>query len=160
MSMTPLIRTLVPRSRPPGVLGNAIATLGGAFLVLLGVALPWLTLFAGLQTYTGFAGRNGHLVFAGGIAAALCALVMLARPLPALGLLTAALGATLMGFSAWLLVGVMTLARREASNPMVLAHPGPGLFVVAGGALVIALAPLLTARRDMDGVAPPIKNRR
>ena len=101
----------------------------------------------------------GRFAREGGIAAALCALVMLARPLPALGLLTAALGATLMGFSAWLLFGVITLARREASNPMVLAHPGPGLFVVAAGALVIALAPLLTARRDMDGVAPPIKMR-
>ena len=114
-------------------------------MVLVGVVLPWLTLFAGLKVYTGLAGRHGQLVLVGGIVAALGALVTLARPLPALRLLTAVLGASLAGFSAWLLVGVISLANREAANPMLLAHVGPGLFVVAAGALVIAISPLSAA---------------
>lgn len=152
MTVMPIRPRVIPDALPhrsQAARRNAIVTLGGALMVLVGVALPWLTLFAGLKAYTGFAGRHGQLVLAGGIAAALCALVTLARPIPALRLPNAVLGASLAGFSAWLLVGVVSLANREASNPMLLAHVGPGLFVVAAGALVIAISTLLTARGDV-----------
>lgn len=153
--LMPGTRLVIPDLQPhqsPATRRNAIATLGGAFMVLVGVALPWLTLFAGLKAYTGLAGRHGQLLLAGGVVAALCALVTLARPFPAFRLISAVLGASLVGFSSWLLVGVISLAKREASNPMMLAHVGPGLFVVAAGALVIAISPLLTTRGEATSI--------
>lgn len=139
----------IPRSR-----ATVVGPLAGALLVATGAALPWLTLFAGLQRYTGLAGRNGQLVLAGGVAAFALAVVQLVRASDALRLATAALGAALVGFSAWLLVGLLTMVHRDASNPMLLARVGPGLFVVAAGALVVMITPL-AARADHERVTRP-----
>ncbi|MEO8225970.1 MAG: hypothetical protein ABI637_00985 [Gemmatimonadota bacterium] len=120
---------------------TAIITLAGAAMIGVGVMLPWLTLFAGLQAFTGTTGRNGQIVLAGAAAAALLALASFVRPVRALQLATITLGAALTGFSAWLLVGARALAHRDAGNPMMLARLGPGLLVVLAGSVIIALAP-------------------
>lgn len=125
---------------------TALGTLAGVVLVVIGTMLPWLTLFAGLQRFNGLAGRNGRLVLAGAAVAALLALLAMLRPRRALHLAIAALGAMLAGFSAWLLYGLLAMVHREASNPMLIARSGPGLFVVVAGAMLIAAAPLYTAR--------------
>lgn len=124
----------------------ALGTLAGVALVVVGTMLPWLTLFAGLQRLNGLAGRNGQLVLAAAAAAAVLAVLALVRPRRVLQLVIATLGAMLVGFSAWLLYGLLAMVHREASNPMLIARSGPGLFVVLAGAMLIAAVPLYAAQ--------------
>ena len=131
----------LPTDRPPAR-RIALGTLAGVTLVVIGTMLPWLTLFAGLQHFNGLAGRNGRLVLAGAAAAAILAVLGVMRPRRAMHLVTAALGAMLAGFSAWLLYGLLAMVHREASNPMLVARTGPGLFLVLAGAMLIAAVPL------------------
>jgi hypothetical protein len=114
-----------------------LAALVGAALVMAGAALPWLTLFAGLQRMAGLSGRNGQLLFAGGALVAALALLATWRPHAALRHATLAAGAALAGFSAWIAVGLVQLVAREAANPMLLPRLGPGVFVAAAGALLV-----------------------
>jgi uncharacterized protein with PQ loop repeat len=124
----------------------ALGTLAGAALVVTGTMLPWLTLFAGLQRFNGLAGRNGQLVLGSAAVAVVLTILGLVRPRRALRLSIAAVGAMLAGFSTWLIYGLLVMVHREASNPMLMARSGPGLFVVATGAVLIAVAPLFAER--------------
>lgn len=116
------------------------ATMLGGLLVMLGVALPWLTLFAGLQRYSGFAGPNGRMLFAGGCIAMGIGVARVRSTRPALAVATAVLGVALLGFALWLLVGLRQMLGAYATNPMTIARSGPGLFIATGGAAMIALA--------------------
>lgn len=62
---------------------GALATVGGALMVI-GTLLPWFSLLAGLQSYSGLEGLNGWLLIAGGGASSLAGLVFLVRGTPAL----------------------------------------------------------------------------
>jgi hypothetical protein len=77
----------------------ALVALAGATLVMAGAALPWLTLFAGLQRMAGLSGLNGRLLFAGGALAALLTLAAAWRPHAALRHATMAVGAALTGLA-------------------------------------------------------------
>jgi hypothetical protein len=124
-----------------------LAISAGGLLLALGAWLPWLTLFAGLQTVSGLAGPNGRAVLGAGVTAALLGALALRRPSPRLLGACAALGAVLVGFVAWLIVGLLGLARAHAADPMALTRVGPGLFVALAGALLVAAASI-AARRE------------
>jgi len=113
------------------------AIMGGA-LVGTGATLPWLSLFAGLQSYSGLIGLYGRLLFGGGVLAVAGGVAILVRSdwwlRPSVG----ALGLLLALFTGWLLLGLRSTTRELGGHPMLIARPGPGLFVALIGALVVA----------------------
>jgi len=108
---------------------------------MAGATLAWLTLYAGLQHYSGMTGLYGQLAFGAGALAFGVGLVALRiRPLW-LGWASALLGAVLFLFGAWLLAGLAEILHRHAAL-MLVPRPGPGLFVMVVGAMMIVLGPL------------------
>jgi len=123
------------------------ATLAGGGLVMLGAALPWLTLYAGLQRYGGLIGAYGRVLFASGALAVVAGLATRGRRprwlLPA----TLLFGLVLLGFDLWLLEG-LAVTLRSGVSAMLVPRPGPGLFVTTLGIAVIILGPSLEFIRD------------
>jgi len=127
----------------------AVAALPGATLVMLGAWLPWLTLFAGLQRYGGFTGRYGWLLLAGGALALASSVGAMRTDHRWLEWGTTVLGLALIAFTCWLLAGLAGILRHGASA-MLVARPGPGLFVSLLGAALVTIGPamdLVRARR-------------
>ncbi len=119
-----------------------------------GTLLPWFTLFAGLQGYAGVTGLYGRLLLGGGVLAAAGGVGPLFTHRPALTWVPGAIGLVLLGFSIWLLSGLLDLHRQLLENPMLVARLGPGLFVSLGGAVVLA-ATLLPAYTLRSAGPPP-----
>lgn len=113
------------------------AMIGGA-LVGTGAILPWLSLFAGLQSYSGMIGLYGRLLFGGGVLAVAGGVAILVRSYSWLRSSVGALGLVLALFTGWLLLGLRSTTRELGGHPMLIARPGPGLFVALIGALVVA----------------------
>jgi len=113
--------------------------LGGA-LVATGALLPWLTLFAGLQHYSGLIGLYGWLVLAGGLASVATGLAMFVRRERWLELGGLTIGLTLTVFTLWLAERLFETMHGLGADAMLVARPGPGLFVAIAGALVVAAA--------------------
>ena len=113
---------------------GALAGLGGA-CVIAGAALPWLTVFHGLDSYSGTAGLNGRLLGAGGAAAALLGLWYALRGSDVLRYAIGALGFALALFSAYLAAQLLSVY--EALHGVFLPALGPGVFVAAAGALML-----------------------
>ena len=124
-------------SRPSAHTIAGSAALVGAFLVAAGVTLPWLSFFAGLQPVTAVGSPNGTLLFIGAAVVGLLGLVVIARGTrwARRGLTIA--GIALTGFSAYLVVGLITTYREASVDPLVVAQLGPGLAVVVVGALLV-----------------------
>jgi hypothetical protein len=116
----------------------ALVALSGGVLVAVGAQLPWISLFAGLHKYPGIHGLYGRLAFAGGVVAALGGLTMLARAERFIRPLVACIGVALALFAAWILIGLRATTQQLHEHPMIVARPGPGLFVVLTGALMVA----------------------
>ncbi|HEV8446714.1 MAG TPA: hypothetical protein VGQ44_07835 [Gemmatimonadaceae bacterium] len=129
----------------------ALVALVGGMLVSLGSLLPWMSLFAGLQRFPGIHGLYGRLVFAGGVLAALGGLAMLARNEWFIRPLVACIGVSLSLFAAWILLGLRETTRRLEDHPMIVARPGPGLFVVLAGGLTIAALAFPRSRATARG---------
>jgi hypothetical protein len=125
---------------------QAAALLGGA-LVMLGAWLPWLTLFAGLQQYGGMIGIHGQLLFAGGALAVIASLGALRWHRSWIRWGTALLGLTLVGFTWWLLAGLVGVLHRDVSA-MLVPRAGPGLFVSSLGAALVLIGPAIVLGRD------------
>lgn len=125
----------------------ALPAVAGGVIVAVGAVLPWMTLFAGLHSYSGIAGLYGRLVFAGGALTVLGGVTMLVRPDPRLRLAIGVLGAALALFAAWLLLGLDATTTRLDTHAFLLPRPGPGVFVVLLGALVTT-SMLLPSRRS------------
>jgi hypothetical protein len=111
----------------------------GGVLVGVGAALPWLSLFAGLQSYSGLVGLYGRLLIVGAALAVAGGVAMGLRSewwiRPAVG----ALGVLLALFTLWLVFGLRSTTERLAGGqPMLLVRPGPGLFVALAGALIVS----------------------
>jgi hypothetical protein len=117
----------------------AAVVLGGA-LVATGALLPWLTLFAGLQHYSGLIGLYGWLVLAGGLASVATGLAMFVRRERWLELGGLTIGLTLTVFTLWLAERLFETMHGLGADAMLVARPGPGLFVAIAGALVVAAA--------------------
>ena len=124
----------------------AIALITGGALVVAGALLPWLTLFAGYHQYAGTIGVYGQAVLAAGAAALLSGIVALRVRPRWLPFVSAAIGTAMFGFGTWLLIGVEQIVHRPEAA-MFVPGAGPGLYVVLTGAAVLALGPLLAARR-------------
>ncbi len=128
----------------------ALATLLGGALLALGAWLPWLTLFAGLQAYSGLTGLYGRLLLAGGAVVTALGVLAWRRRREARGAsvlrVGALLAAPLLGLAAWALVGLVSTLEAQAAQPMLVMRMGPGLFVALTGALLAVGAPLLRRR--------------
>jgi hypothetical protein len=122
----------------------SLVAAGGGSIVAAGTMLPWISLFAGLHSYAGIAGLYGRMMFAGGALAVAGGVAILVRPDPRLRLAIGSLGLALTIFAAWVLWGLRSTTHGLARHPLLLARPGPGLFVVLAGALLVAalLSPL------------------
>jgi hypothetical protein len=110
---------------------------------MLGAWLPWLTMFAGLQQYGGLIGVHGHVLFAGG-ALAMVASLGTGRRWIQWG--TALLGLALLGFTSWLLVGLVGMLQHGLSA-MLVPRAGPGLFVSLLGAAFVSIGPAIVLAR-------------
>ena len=117
--------------------------LTGATLVAAGVAVPWFSLFAGLQPINAFGSTNGTilLVAAGTTAALGIATAVADRPLWRRLLLGA--GISLVAFSAYLLVQLLITFRELSADPLMVAQLGPGLALVVIGSLAITATSLI-----------------
>jgi hypothetical protein len=109
---------------------------GGA-LAMTGAVLPWLTLFAGLQQYSGMIGVYGRIAFAVGFAGCVAGALTPRKLQPLLLPVSLTIGIALLTFAIWLYEGVLQIVQRPDSL-MLVARSGPGLFVLfAGGALFV-----------------------
>ena len=112
--------------------------IAGGMLVMIGAVLPWLTLYAGLQQYSGLIGLYGRTAFALGILACIAGAFAPAKWRPLLLPASAAAGIALLALGVWLYEGVLQIVQRPDSA-MVVPQSGSGLFVMmAGGALLVA----------------------
>lgn len=124
------------------VLGRrrAAAVVLGGGLVATGALLPWITLFAGLQHYSGLIGLYGWLVLAGGVASVGIGLAMFVRRGRWLQLAGLTLGLGLTIFVVWLVGRLFETMHGVGADAMLVARPGPGLFVAIVGSIVVTVA--------------------
>jgi len=130
-----------PRNR-----GAALVAVTGGILVAAGSLLPWMSLFAGLRGFPGILGLYGRLTFAGGVFLALGGLAMIVRTERFIRPLVASIGVAIALFAGWILFGLRATTQRLEEQPMLVARPGPGLFVVLAGALMVAALAFQTYR--------------
>ena len=111
--------------------------MAGAALVSVGVVLPWMSFFAGLQPITAAGTLNGTLLLIGAAATGLLGAAVLARgsSLARRGLAVAGIGLT--AFGAYLAVQLIATYQEVSADPLLVAQPGPGLAVVVIGALLV-----------------------
>jgi hypothetical protein len=131
-----------------GRAAGALQLSGGALMVM-GAALPWLTLFAGLQAYRGILGWNGRGMLAAGAVVALGGAASLAGKAGLLVRRVVSLLAALVAGSAVVLVVRLIATWRElmSRDVMMLARPDLGLPVVVVGAIVAAAAIFVDGNR-------------
>lgn len=132
---------------------GAIAMLGGAG-VIAGAALPWLTIFGGLQSFSGLLGPNGQVLAAGGVAAVLLGIAYGGWGPASLRYGIGGVGLALAVFSVYLLVQLLAVYR--TLHGMFLPALGPGVFVAAAGALVI-LSTVLVDAEPSDHARPSVR---
>lgn len=120
--------------------------IGGA-LVCVGSALPWMSFFAGLQSLSGLIGLYGRILFASGALALLSGAAMVRGSHRWLQPATFALGVSQTLFILWLLAGLRSTMRALGTHGVLLARPGPGLFVALAGAVLISAGSPLLIRR-------------
>lgn len=114
------------------------AAVGGGFLLALGALLPWMSLFAGLHQYAGVDGLYGRLILAGGVLVGAGGTLMYTRSNRFTRTLVGGLGLLLVAFAVWILIGLRATTRQLGDHPMLVARPGPGLFLALAGAVVAA----------------------
>jgi hypothetical protein len=132
----------------------SLALAGGAG-VIAGAALPWLSVYHGLDTYSGTAGMNGRLLVAGGSASVLVGLWYGRRRNALLRYLIGALGFGLALFAAYLLAQLLAVDKQLNLHGFFLPALGPGLFTAGGGALLI-LSTLFVDVGPAAGVRPTV----
>ena len=103
----------------------AFAVAGGV-IIAVGAVLPWMSLFAGLQSYRGIAGLYGRLAFAAGALAIIGGVVMLTRPHPRLRLAIGGLGVALTLFATWVLMGLRATTQHLRASSLSAPAPGTG----------------------------------
>ncbi len=131
-----------------------LTSVAAGAVILVGAFLPWVEAFAGLVQVSGVQGSNGRILAAAGAAIACGGLYQLARPAESARWFTGLAGFTAAGFAGYLLIQLARSMRVLGGDSMVIARPGPGLWVAATGSLA-AFATLFfppssqaTLRRD------------
>ena len=129
--------------------GNIATVLLGGALVCIGTTLPWMSFFAGVQSLSGLVGLYGRILFVSGAFVVLMGTAMLQRRAAWLLFGTGLLGVLQMLFVGWLLIGLRATLGDLDMHAMLLARPGPGLFVAFAGALLVsaAMIPPATSRK-------------
>lgn len=117
----------------------------GGLLVCVGTTLPWMSFFAGLHSLSGLVGLYGRILFASGALVVLFGTTMLLRRSPWISLAIGALGVAQTLFVVWLFIGLRTTLQALGMHAMLLARPGPGLFVALAGAMLVSAIMLLSA---------------
>ena len=135
------------RGRPLAVAsGSWLAVGGGAAVVVVGALLPWVSLFRGLTTVSGFGADGFFLIgLAVGTALLLAWYERLGRP-ASVRRLAAALATAIVAVSVfdwWRIVHFV--GEPGAVAPLAAPSVGPGTVVSAGGGLVL-LAAILVLR--------------
>ncbi len=135
------------RGRPLAVAsGSWLAVGGGAAVVVVGALLPWVSLFRGLTTVSGFGADGFFLIgLAVGTALLLAWYERLGRP-ASVRRLAAALATAIVAVSVfdwWRIVHFV--GDPGAVAPLAAPSVGPGTVVSAGGGLVL-LAAILVLR--------------
>lgn len=118
-----------------------VAGLGaaGGALVVIGSLLPWVSLYAGLQSIAGTDGLNGRILAGLGVASALCALAHAAHGGPATRWLLGIAGFAVLAFGGWLGIQLLQTEALLAADPLLVARLEPGLAAsLVGGALLLS----------------------
>ena len=110
---------------------------GGGLLMVIGTMLPWFSLFAGLQSYSGLIGWNGWFLLAAGVLSAMTGALFLIRGTPMVRWSIGLGGFVLLAYTSWLLLQLLRTYHDLASDPLMVAALGPGLFVVLVGAALV-----------------------
>jgi hypothetical protein len=104
-------------------------------VIVAGAFLPWVEAFAGLVQLAGVRGSNGWILAAAGAVIAAAGLVQLARPGEGARWAAGLAGFAAAGFSGYLLIQLARSMRVLGGDSMVIARPGPGLWVALTGSL-------------------------
>jgi hypothetical protein len=137
-----------------------LAGVAGGAIIITGCLLPWASVYAGLINYAGTSGSNGRILAVAGGVIVLAGLCHLIRGQSWSRWLTGLAGFASLGFAGLLLLHLAGSLQSLGSDSMVVLRAGPGLWVVAGGA-VIAFVTLflpssqqqaLRARTDTGGM--------
>jgi hypothetical protein len=112
-----------------------LTALAGAGLTVYGVSTAWLSTFAGMISQSGWGTRNGNLLVALAAAGAMLAVASAVRPSVLLRWATAASGFAIAGFSGYLLIQLYAVTAQL--DGMALAAKGPGLYLSAGGGVLL-----------------------
>jgi len=125
--------------------------------VVVGALLPWLSVYAGLKTYSGVNGLYGRLLLAGGMLGLLGGVWYLVAGRRALQWGLGLWGFVVLAFSGWLVVQLLATYQRLAADPLVLARLGPGVFAAAAGAAAVAATLLVgSATPATAAQRPPV----
>jgi hypothetical protein len=98
------------------------ATIVGGALVMVGACLPWLTLFAGMQQYSGLIAAHGQILFAGGVLAMVASMGIRRPDQHWMRWAMVLLGLTLLGFNLWL--------TSDLSPGLIVSSLGIGLLIL------------------------------
>jgi hypothetical protein len=128
---------------------SAMMQVAGGVLVVIGAWLPWLTMFAGLQTIRGTVGWNGRALLIGGV------LVALGGGAALLGVASrnvrrvVSLVAALIGGGGMVLLVRLISTWREltVTDALMVPRLGPGVFLIVIGALLATAALVPMERR-------------
>ena len=141
-----------PARRPLRSAVAGIAAVGGG-LVIGGALLPWLSVYAGLDTFRGVDGANGRVLLGAGALAVALGLAYGWRAITWLRWAIAAVGFAASGFAAWVVAQLLGTYQQLQGDGFVVPNLGAGAFVaLAGGTLVLAT---LLVPQHVDGAAIP-----
>jgi hypothetical protein len=128
--------------RPIPTAFAGVALVGG-ILVIGGALLPWLSVYAGLDTLRGIDGINGRILVGVGSAAVVLALTYAWRPSAHLRSAVGLVGFGASGFAAWVVAQVLGSYQQLGGDPFVVPSLGAGAFVSLGGGLCLLSTLLL-----------------
>ena len=108
------------------------AALAGGALVMVGACLPWLTLFAGMQRYSGLIATQGQILFAGGVLAVLWSAGIRRTDNRGMRWATMFMGIALLAVNLWLTSGP-SLGLLVSSVGIALLIIGPAIGLLFDG---------------------------
>lgn len=138
-----------------------VAGLGaaGGALTIIGSVLPWISLYAGLQSIAGTDGLNGRILAGLGVAAALVAVVHAVRGGQATRWLLGIAGFAVLALGGWLGIQLLQTEAVLAADPLLVSRLEPGLAVsLVGGSLL--LATLFVPARSLAAAEVPERRAR
>lgn len=130
-----VMESATPRWLPRSLVA-ALAVAGGSLLIA-GSLMPWLSLYAGIDTISGSDGTNGRVLAAAGVLSVLAGVVYAWRPSKQLQYGVAFVGFAASGFAAWVLSQLVGTFQQLQGDAFVVASLGMGAFVALGGAVLV-----------------------